>query len=39
MELVPHYDTTGKRQVVAPEVGEVLVLDNGSHRIEKGPGQ
>jgi L-ascorbate metabolism protein UlaG (beta-lactamase superfamily) len=39
MELVPHYDTTGKRQVVAPEVGEVLVLEDGSHRIEQGPGR
>jgi L-ascorbate metabolism protein UlaG (beta-lactamase superfamily) len=37
VELVSKYDTTGKRQVVAPEVGEVLVVENGSHRIEKGP--
>jgi L-ascorbate metabolism protein UlaG (beta-lactamase superfamily) len=37
VELVAKYDSTGKRQVVAPEVGEVLVVGDGSHRIEKGP--
>lgn len=34
LELVPHYDTTGKRQAVAPEVGETLVLDGGTWTIE-----
>jgi L-ascorbate metabolism protein UlaG (beta-lactamase superfamily) len=34
VELVPRYDTTGRRRVVAPEVGDVLVVENGSHRIE-----
>jgi hypothetical protein len=34
LELVPHYDTTGTRQVVAPEVGETLVVDGDRHSIE-----
>ena len=34
VELVPKYDTTGRRRVVAPLVGETLVVDATSHRIE-----
>jgi L-ascorbate metabolism protein UlaG (beta-lactamase superfamily) len=34
VELVPHYDTTGQRRVVAPLVGETLVVDGESHWIE-----
>jgi L-ascorbate metabolism protein UlaG (beta-lactamase superfamily) len=35
LELVPKYDTTGKRKVVAPEVGDVLVVDGDSVEIER----
>ena len=38
VELVPKYDTTGKRKVVAPEVGEVLVVQGDSVEIERGGG-
>jgi L-ascorbate metabolism protein UlaG (beta-lactamase superfamily) len=35
LELVPRYDTTGSRQVVAPLVGQTLVIEpGGEHRIE-----
>ena len=34
LKLVPEYDTSGSRRVVAPLVGETLVVDPGSHRIE-----
>ncbi len=34
LELVPHYDTTGRRKVVAPKVGETLVVDGDSYTIE-----
>ncbi|MBA3380680.1 MAG: MBL fold metallo-hydrolase [Gaiellaceae bacterium] len=34
LDLVPKYDTTGRRRVVAPLVGETLVVDATSHRIE-----
>jgi len=34
VELVPAYDTTGSRRVVAPLVGETLVVDATSHTIE-----
>ena len=34
LELVPHYDTSGKRQAVAPEVGDTLVLDGDTWTIE-----
>ena len=35
IELVPKYDTTGKRQAVGPRVGETLVVEpGGSYRIE-----
>jgi L-ascorbate metabolism protein UlaG (beta-lactamase superfamily) len=34
LELVPHYDTTGRRQALAPLVGETLVVDDGQYRIE-----
>jgi L-ascorbate metabolism protein UlaG (beta-lactamase superfamily) len=34
VELVPQYDTTGKRRVVAPLVGETLVVEPGNHWIE-----
>ena len=33
LELVPRYDTTGRRRVVAPEVGETLVVDAAGHRL------
>ena len=35
VELVPKYDTTGRRRVVAPLVGETLVVEPGSHWIEE----
>jgi L-ascorbate metabolism protein UlaG (beta-lactamase superfamily) len=34
VELVPHYDTTGRRRVVAPLVGETLVVDGDRHWVE-----
>lgn len=34
-ELVPKYDSTGARQVVAPEVGETLVIDGDRYAIEQ----
>jgi L-ascorbate metabolism protein UlaG (beta-lactamase superfamily) len=34
LELVPKYDTTGRRRAVAPLVGETLVVEQGSHFIE-----
>lgn len=34
VDLVPHYDTTGRRRVVAPLVGETLVVDGDRHWIE-----
>jgi len=34
LELVPVYDTTGRRRVVAPLVGETLVVDGDRHSIE-----
>jgi L-ascorbate metabolism protein UlaG (beta-lactamase superfamily) len=34
LELVPRYDTTGRRQVVAPEVGETLVVDAAGFTLE-----
>ena len=34
IELVPKYDTGGKRRVVAPLVGETLVVEPGRHWIE-----
>ena len=34
VELVPTYDTTGRRRVVAPLVGETLVVDGDRHWIE-----
>jgi L-ascorbate metabolism protein UlaG (beta-lactamase superfamily) len=34
LELVPEYDTTGGRRVVAPLVGETLVVDGDRHWIE-----
>jgi L-ascorbate metabolism protein UlaG (beta-lactamase superfamily) len=35
IELVPKYDTTGKRQAVGPRVGETLVVEpGGSYQIE-----
>ncbi len=34
VELVPHYDTTGRRRVVAPLVGETLVIDGERHWVE-----
>ena len=39
LELVPKYDTTGRRAAVAPAVGETLVVEaGGKHSIEGGPG-
>ncbi len=35
LELVPKYDTTGKRKAVAPEVGDTLVIDGSSYEIER----
>jgi L-ascorbate metabolism protein UlaG (beta-lactamase superfamily) len=34
LELVPAHDTTGKRRAVAPLIGETIVVEPGSHRIE-----
>ena len=34
VDLVPKYDTTGARRVVAPLVGETLVVEPGNHWIE-----
>ncbi len=34
VELVPEHDTSGKRRVVAPLVGETLVVEPGRHWIE-----
>src|SRR5581483_9668437 len=34
LELVPRYDTTGRRRAVAPLVGETLVVEPGRHWIE-----
>ncbi len=34
LELVPKYDTTGRRRAVAPLVGETLVVDADSHSLE-----
>ncbi|MDH4176634.1 MAG: MBL fold metallo-hydrolase, partial [Thermoleophilia bacterium] len=36
LELVPKYDTTGRRQAVAPEVGQTLVVDGTSWALEDG---
>ena len=38
LELVPRYDTTGRRQVVAPEVGETLVVDAAGFTLEGAAG-
>jgi L-ascorbate metabolism protein UlaG (beta-lactamase superfamily) len=34
VELVPQYDTTGRRRVVAPLVGETIVVGPGEHSVE-----
>ena len=34
VELVPTYDSGGQRRVVAPRIGETLVVEPGTHRIE-----
>jgi hypothetical protein len=37
MRLVPQYDTTGLREVVAPLVGQTLVVEpDGGYTIEGG---
>jgi L-ascorbate metabolism protein UlaG (beta-lactamase superfamily) len=36
VDLVPKYDTTGARRVVAPLVGETLVVEPGNHWVEGG---
>jgi L-ascorbate metabolism protein UlaG (beta-lactamase superfamily) len=36
LELVPRYDTSGSRKVVAPEVGDTLVIDGDRFEIEAG---
>ena len=35
LELVPKHDTTGRRQAVAPEVGQTLVVDGASWTLEE----
>jgi hypothetical protein len=35
LELVPTYDTTGSRQVVAPAVGQTLVVDGSRWTLEE----
>jgi L-ascorbate metabolism protein UlaG (beta-lactamase superfamily) len=35
LELVCQYDSTGRRQAVAPEVGETLVIDGDRCEIER----
>jgi L-ascorbate metabolism protein UlaG (beta-lactamase superfamily) len=35
LELVPKYDTSGRRQVVAPEVGQTLVIDGSGWTLEE----
>jgi len=37
LELVPKYDTTGRRQAVAPLVGETIVIEDGQHQVERRP--
>ncbi len=37
LELVPEYDTTGRRRAVAPLVGQTLVVSPGSHSVEDAP--
>jgi L-ascorbate metabolism protein UlaG (beta-lactamase superfamily) len=34
VELIPKYDSTGQRKVVAPEVGETLVVEGDRYEIE-----
>lgn len=34
-EAVREYDTSGSRQVVAPAVGDILVIDGAAYRLEK----
>ncbi len=34
LELVPHYDTSGKRKVLAPLVGETVVVDGADVHVE-----
>jgi L-ascorbate metabolism protein UlaG (beta-lactamase superfamily) len=34
LELVPRYDSTGQRKVVAPDVGETLVVEGDRYEIE-----
>lgn len=36
LELVPQYDSTGRRQALAPRVGETIVIDGDRCRIERG---
>ena len=35
LELMPKHDTTGRRQAVAPEVGQTLVVDGASWTLEE----
>jgi L-ascorbate metabolism protein UlaG (beta-lactamase superfamily) len=35
LELVPRYDSTGRRQALAPEVGETLVIDGDRAAVER----
>jgi len=39
MALVREYDTTGTRAVVAPEPGDVVVIDGATHFVEPGIGR
>ena len=34
LELVPKYDTSGRREAVAPEVGQSLVVDESGWKLE-----
>jgi L-ascorbate metabolism protein UlaG (beta-lactamase superfamily) len=39
LRLVAEYDSTGRRRVVAPLVGETLVVEDGRHWIEGKEGE
>jgi len=36
LELVPRYDTSGRRQAIAPDVGDSLIVDGSNVRVESG---
>jgi L-ascorbate metabolism protein UlaG (beta-lactamase superfamily) len=35
LQLVPRYDSTGRRQAVAPDVGDTLVIDGNRYAVEE----